>query len=116
VYLTRPAASPRTRPLRLGAGSGDSSRFETWDWEIWAFRYSWIYEQPPVPGTDTHYFTPYRYDAYRAYRWGKYLESASDVVDGQLAFSTQSVTSGQAVGEVAPSFSTLFNARVVATH
>jgi hypothetical protein len=103
VYLTRPGGAPRTRGLEVGRGSG-AQRFETWPWEIWAFRYKWTL------------YSTYEYHTYRAWRLGTFLESAADVMNGQMSVTTQGLVANSAFGEAAVVSSAAFNSRVVATH
>ena len=106
VYLTRPGGAPRTRALEAGKGTG-AQRFETWDWEVWAFRYKWTY---------SYLFFDFEYHTYRAYRLGTFLESAADVIDGQMSVTTQGLVANSPFGEAALVSTAVFNSRVVATH
>jgi hypothetical protein len=107
VYLTRPGGAPRTRQLVVGKGTG-TQRFETWSWEIWAFRYKWTYYAPLVGS--------FEYHTYRAWRLGTYLDSASDVVDGQMSVASQGLVANSVFGEAATVNTATFSSRVVATH
>jgi hypothetical protein len=105
VYLIRPANAARSRPLTRSVGTGEP-RYETWDWELWAFRYKWTY----------WLFANYEYHTYRAWRWGRYLESASAVLDGTLTLATQGLPGNSGMGEARNAASAVFAARTVATH
>jgi hypothetical protein len=105
VYLTRPASAPRSRPLVRSIGTGEP-RYETWDWEIWNFRHKWTY----------WLWVSVEYHTYRAWRWGRYLERASDVVDGTLTLSTEGLAGSSSIGEARKVASGVFAARTVATH
>jgi hypothetical protein len=105
VYLTRPANVTRSRPLARSIGTGEA-RYETWDWEIWNFRYKWTYQL----------FVGFEYHTYRAWRWGRYLEAASDVVDGTLTLASQGLAGNSGIGEARTVSSAVFVAHTVATH
>lgn len=103
--MTRPAGAARSRPLTRSIGTG-AERYETWDWELWAFRYKWTYWA----------WVNYEYHTYRAWRWGRYLEAASDVVDGTLTLATQGLAGNSGIGESRNVSSAVFAARTVAAH
>jgi hypothetical protein len=104
LYLTRPATAPRSRGLTRGIGTG-GARYETWDWQVWAFRHEWR-----IPIINFEYHT------YRVWRWGRFLETASDVVDGALALSTQGLVVNGSIGERRVVSMSTFAARTVAVH
>lgn len=105
LYLTRPAAAPRTRPLRLNALSG-SGLYETYDYEIFWHAGTWVYAA---------FRTSYNFDVYLLMRSGQHLASAAENLAGSLTVGTQGLNGNALIGESSAGFSDTY-ARTLSTH
>lgn len=105
LYLTRPTAAARTRPLVVNA-IGNMGWYETYDYEA-ALKYeTWTYSS--FQGT-------FVYDTYVLFKTGEYLESANESIEGTLSVATQGLAGAQLFGEPSVPFSTTLT-RTVSTH
>jgi hypothetical protein len=105
LYLTRPLAATRTRPLQLNA-LGAQNRYETYDYE--AFRHVFTWSIASRAGAFT-------YEVFMAFRSGQYLQSSTETLDGSLTVTSQGLVAGRLAGEPATPFAESY-ARSIATH
>jgi hypothetical protein len=87
LYLTRPVAAARTRPLQMNL-IGNMNLYETWDYEAALLLGTW------ASGT-------FVYDAYSLYKSGEYLQAATENLEGSVSISTQGLVDAGLFGEPA---------------
>jgi len=102
VYISRSAASSRSIPLLWGSGTG-SSRYETWNWEVWEQYFAWSYYGS-------------QYYSFIGYRWGRYLGASGETLSGSVLVATEGLSSTILIGEPAQIFSQIEQVRTVASH
>jgi hypothetical protein len=106
VYLTRPVAAPRTRPLQTSV-LAEPNRYETYDYEIFVWAGSYRF---------TYYSSVFNYEVFHTMKSGQYLQSASELLNGALTITTQGLSERVLVGEPATAYAASFSARTLSTH
>ena len=105
LYLTRPAAAPRTRALQQNVLSA-SNLYETHDYELFWHSTTWSYALR---------YATFTFDVYILMRSGQFLAGASESLAGSLSVTTQGLDSNVLVGEPAPGFAATY-ARTLSIH
>ncbi len=105
IYLTRPIAAGRTRPLHMNL-LGNANTYETYDYEV---------ASPFEVWTTTTTTGQASYMVHVLFRSGEYLESTAETVEGSLSLTTQGFGLAGLFGEPGLPVTIPFS-RTVSTH